>query len=339
MLANKKSSIIKLIAIAVVLVIAFILSNGLNSYYMTLINMTLIYFVCTASMSLIFGMGGQLSYCAATFMGLGAFIAAKTTTVMNFPPIMGMIAGVVGSAAIAFLFSLVLVKMKGAFFTFGTLAIVNIGTTVFQNFTPLTGGSEGTAGIPKMNLFGLILDDLQVWFFALVVIVILVFVLIQKIRTSSLGRGLMAVRDDEVAAQTLGIDVYRTKVIAFTLANALAAFAGTLVAFHNGVVSPSLFTFNVQTKFIIMTMLGGINSTMGALVGTALLQLLPEFLRFLQTYAMLIYGIGIMLLLIFMPTGIMGLIDAIYKKIRRSLNSRKKADMKAETQHTDGGEK
>ena len=333
MLTNKESILIKLAAIAVVLIGAVILSNNLNSYYMTLFNMTLIYFVCTASMSLIFGMGGQLSYCAVTFMGLGAFVAAKTTTSMGFSPIMGMIAGVVVSGVVAFLFSLVMVKMKGAFFTFGTLALVNIGSTVFQNYTPLTGGSEGTSGIPKLSLFGFQITGLKAWFYVLIVIVILVFVLIHRIRTSSLGRGLMAVRDDEVAAQTLGINVYRTKVIAFTIANALAGFGGTLVAFHNGVVSPSLFTFNVQTKFIIMTMLGGINSTLGALLGTALLQLLPEYLRFLQTYSMLVYGVGIMLLLIFMPSGIMGMIESGYKKIRKRLKEKrsKKSEVGGET--------
>lgn len=315
--SKKKQNLIKLTVVAAVLVIAFLLSGSLNSYYMTIFNMTLIYFLCTASMSLIFGMGGQLSYCTVTFMGLGAFITAKATTTFGLTPVIGMVLGVLISAAVAFVFSLVLVKMRGAFFTFGTLALVNIGGTVYQNFTPLTGGSEGTAGIPKLTLLGITFDNLKAWFFLLVVITFLAFALIQRIRTSSLGRSLMAVRDDEVAAQTLGINVYRTKVIAFTISSALAAFSGTLVALHNGVVSPSLFTFSVQTKFIIMSMLGGINSTLGALLGTALLQLLPEYLRFLQTYAMLVYGVGIVLLLVFMPTGIMGLLEAGYKKLRK----------------------
>lgn len=317
----KRKRLIAAAAVVVAIIIAFLLSNSLNSYYMTLFNMTLIYFICTASMSLIFGMGGQLSYCTVTFMGLGAFITAKSTTAFGLPPIVGLICGVVFSAVIALLLSLVLVKMRGAFFTFGTLAVVYMGATIFQNFTPLSGGSEGTAGIPKLNLFGFTFTTLKAWFYLLILVTLLVFALIQRIRVSSLGRSLMAVRDDEVAAQTLGINVYRTKAIAFTLSSALAAFSGGLIALHNGVVSPSLFTFNVQTKFIIMSMLGGINSTLGALLGTMLLQLLPEYLRFLQNYAMLVYGVGIILLLVFMPTGIMGIFESTYKKLRKMRRS------------------
>ena len=105
--SKKKQNLIKLTAVAAVLVIAFLLSGSLNSYYMTIFNMTLIYFLCTASMSLIFGMGGQLSYCTVTFMGLGAFITAKATTTFGLTPVIGMVLGVLISAAVAFVFSLV----------------------------------------------------------------------------------------------------------------------------------------------------------------------------------------------------------------------------------------
>jgi branched-chain amino acid transport system permease protein len=121
----------------------------------------------------------------------------------------------------------------------------------------------------------------------------------------------MAIRDDETAAKTLGIDVYKTKVKVFTITGVLAGMSGALLAFHNGVVSASLFTFDLQVKFVTMVMLGGVNSTWGALIGTFLIRLLPEVMRSFAKYMMLVYGICVVLLMIFMPEGIVG----IFKKL------------------------
>lgn len=322
-----RSFLHKLIPALVAIVAAILISNHLNSYVMTLINTALIYFLCVSGTSIMLGMGGQLSMCSVTFMGFGGFLAAQLATTYGLTPILALILGVIGTTIVGWLLGLVLMRLKSGFFVFGTIGLLQIGSTIFTNFRPLSGGPDGIFGLPKLVLFGYTFQTMQAWMCLLIVVTIFAILLISRIRSSSLGRSLMAVRDDEIAAYTLGVNVYRTKVIGFTISCALGGLAGGLLAFHNGVVSGSLFTFNTQLQFIIMTMLGGVNSTIGTLFGTFLVIALPELLRPLANYMTLIYGITVIVLMIFLPMGLGGLVESIYKKVIRA---RKKAAVKNE---------
>ena len=322
-----RSFLYKLIPAALVIVVASLISNHLNSYFMTLINTALIYFLCVSGQSILLGMGGQLSMCSVTFMGLGGFLAAQLVTTYGLPPVAAILLGAALTTVAGWLLGLVLMRLKSGFFVFGTIGLLQIGSTIFTNFKPLCGGPDGIFGLPKLVLFGVTFQTMQTWMILLMVITIFAILLISRIRASSLGRSLMAVRDDEIAAYTLGVNVYRTKVIGFTISCALGGLAGGLLAFHNGVVSSSLFTFNTQLQFIIMTMLGGVNSTIGTLFGTFLVIALPELLRPLANYMTLIYGITVIVLMIFLPMGLGGLVESIYKKVIRA---RKKAAVRKE---------
>lgn len=314
---KKKSFLYKLIPAAAIAGVAAAVSGSMNNYIMTLANMALIYFLCSAGLSVLFGMGGQLAMCSVTFMGLGGFLAgqlAKNYAVASLP---ALILAVAMTTIVGLLFGLVLMRLKGGFLVFGTIGLVNIGSTLYSNFTPLSGGPDGIFGIPKLQILGYTFNSMQAWFFLLMVIAVVVILLISRIRSTSLGRNLMAVRDDETAAYTLGVHVYKTKVIAFTISCALCGLAGALLAFHNGVVSYSLFTFTSQMQFVMMVMLGGVNSIVGTLAGTFLIMALPELLRSLANYMSLIYGLATILLMIFMPMGIGGIVDSSYKKFIR----------------------
>lgn len=313
-----KSFLYTLIPAVVVVVLAVIISYHLNNYYMTLINTALIYFLCVSGLAITLGMGGQLSMCSVTFMGLGGFLAAQLATNYGVAPFLALLIAVVLTTIAGYLIGLVLMRLSGGFFVFGTIGLVQIGSTIFTNFRPLSGGPDGIFGIPKLSIFGFTFLTMQAWMVLLMIIAILAILLITRIRATSLGRSLMAVRDDEIAAYTLGVNVYRTKVIGFTISCALGGLAGALLAFHNGVVSSALFTFNTQLQFVIMTMLGGVTSTIGTLLGTFLVIALPELMRPLANYMTLIYGITVIVLMIFLPMGLGGLVNSIYKKIVRA---------------------
>ncbi len=313
-----RSFLYKLIPAAVVIVIAILVSRRLNSYIMTLINTALIYFLCVSGHSILLGMGGQLSMCSVTFMGFGGFLAAQLATTYGLPVWLALTLGVIGTTILGWLLGLVLMRLRSGFFVFGTIGLLQIGSTIFTNFRPLSGGPDGIFGLPRLTVFGFTFQTMQAWMILLMFITVIAILLISRIRASSLGRSLMAVRDDEIAAFTLGVNVYRTKVIGFTISCALGGLAGGLLAFHNGVVSGSLFTFNTQLQFIIMTMLGGVNSTIGTLFGTFLVIALPELMRPLANYMTLIYGITVIVLMIFLPMGLGGLAESLYKKAVRA---------------------
>ena len=307
---------IKTVLLLVGLVLFMILTPLVSdTYAMTVVNSGLIYFLATLGISLLLGMGGQMSLAAISFMGLGAFFSGVLSKNLGWTPAVTILLSIIGVSVIAFLLGLVLFRLSGAYFTFATIGLVQIFSCIFTNFKPLSGAMDGMSGIPPLQLFGMTFDTLTEWFYLLCACGVLIAAIVERIRRTKLGRSLASVRDDEVAAQTLGVNVYMTKVIAMTIASAFAAFAGALLAHHNGAASYSLFTFTTGTRFIIMVMLGGVSSTIGTFVGTMLITVLPEYMRFLQEYLNIIYGAIVVLLMVFMPMGLAGLANHLWKKL------------------------
>ena len=148
---------------------------------------------------------------------------------------------------------------------------------------------------------------------------ILCALVVVRLRKTNLGRALSSVRDNEIAAQVMGVNVYKTKVTAFVIAAIFAGLGGALMTHTNHFVGASSFTFDQSTTFVIMAMLGGVTSTPGVFVGTLLITMLPEWLKPLQEYIRLFYGLGVMLLMVFMPMGLAGLYRKIAGQVRERL--------------------
>jgi branched-chain amino acid transport system permease protein len=266
------------------------------------------------------GMGGQMSFATISFMGIGAFTATRLCKNMGLSPVISILLSICVVMAVSWLIGLVLFRLSGAYFTFATIGLVQIVSNVLTNYKPFSGGPDGITGIPKLTIAGYTFQNLYSWFYLLAGAALCCGLIVERIRKTSLGRSLASVRDNEIAAKTLGVDTYRVKIISFVIAGAFAGLSGSLIAFHNSSISASLFSFNTSTLFVVMVMLGGVNSTVGTFVGTLLVTLLPEWLRPLTEYMRLINGVGIILLMIFMPMGLAGLLQnakAAAKKIWR----------------------
>ena len=308
-----------------------------EGYSMMVVNLGLIYSIAVYGLSVMLGMGGQLTFAAVAFMGVGAYITANLCSGrlgfwMNSSLALGV--ALFATAIIAYFIGMVLFRLKGTYFTFATIGLVQVAWSFFQSYKPLFGGPDGISGISTLNVFVWSPKNYNEWFYFLAVVVFIVALLIEKIRRTQLGRSLAAIRDNEIAAQTLGIDVYKTKVIAFTIAGVLAALAGSLYAMHSQFVSSDMFTFERATSYIIMAMLGGVNNTLGIFVGSVLVTMLPEWLRFMQQYLQLIYGVGVMLLMVFMPMGLAGVASNVCKAINRKLKKKAVSDNSKEMEAT-----
>ena len=318
-------TLVQLILFILVLLIILIIPKKLNNYQLTITNLAIIYFISSLGYTIMLGMGGMMPMATVTFMGLGAFFTAQLAKNFGLPTILAGVVAVIATSIIAYILSIMLVRLSGFYFVFGTIGLCNMMATVFQNFKPLTNGADGISGIPKLIIFGHEVRKLSDWAVLLVILAFIAAIIVSRIRKSSLGRSLMSVRDNPITAETLGVNILRTKRIAFTLGSAFSALAGMCIAFHNGVVSASLFTFNVQQSLLMMVMLGGVNSTFGALGGAFLVQMMPEVLRPIQEYLRLVQGIFLILLMIFMPMGIAGIIQSVWKRLSRRLNKKKGA--------------
>lgn len=307
--------------VAVVLVGVIILMPLINDgYNMLCLNLTLIYALCALSISIMLGMGGMMTFASVSMMGVGGYFAANMTTGrlgVVWPTSLVLILSPLFTALVAFVFGLILLRLKGTYFTFATIGLVQVSFSFYSMYKPLFGGYDGITGVPNLSIFGYSPEGYSEWFYILAFVLIIAALAIERVRRSKLGRSLAAIRDNEVAAKTLGINVYMTKVIAFTIAGALAGVAGALYAMHTKYISADMFTFKVGVRYIIMAMLGGVNNTIGVIMGAILVGMLPEWLRFLRNYMNLIYGIGIILLMIFMPMGLTGLIESWQDKRRK----------------------
>lgn len=290
-----------------------------NNYSMTVMNTVFLYYIAALGVSVLLGMTGMMSFAAVTFMGSGAAFTILFSKTLGWHPLISLLLSVVGSGVFAFLVGLVLVKLKGSYLTFATIGLVQIMSNVYINFRPIMNGSDGVSGIPKLDLVFFTPTNERQWFYVLVGFSLVCGLIVQRIRKTHLGRAMASIRDNEIAAQCLGINIYRTRLIAFVIAGCLAGLSGALFGHHNSFVTESLFTYNISLNFVVMVMLGGVNSTIGTFLGSLLVTMLPEWLRFLEQYLRLIYGIGIILLMIYMPLGLAGLYDLARMKIKKRI--------------------
>ena len=312
-----KTDKIKFLAV-ILFMLAFIVVVPMVSsdYIQTVMNSALIYFIAALGISVMLGMGGQVSFATSAFMGVGAFLTGIFSAKMGFHPLLSAVLSVILTGLFSWIMGLILFRLKGSYFTFATIALVQIAYSVFLNWREVTGGPDGIPHIPGLDFGFFRAANVKEHFYIIAVIAFLCAMVVESMKRTSYGRSLASVRDNEIAAQTLGVNVYRTKVISFVIAGVFSAIAGVLIAHNNGFISASLFTFDQSTTYVIMVMLGGVASTPGSFFGALLVTMLPEWLRPLQEYIRLIYGISVMIMMVFMPMGIAGMVKAISGKIK-----------------------
>lgn len=279
-----------------------------SSYYQRLINLALIFAILSISLNIVLGYAGQIALGHAAFFGIGAYtsalIAGGASGLMFWPAFLvaGLLTGLFG-----ILLGIPTLRLKGHYFAFATLGFGEIMRHIFYNWREVTHGMDGIGGIPAPSIGAFEFDDDRSFFYLAAAVLAMTLLFTIRMVRSKYGRRLAAIRDAEIAAGTSGIDVPRLKVVAFGLSAAMAGFAGSLYAHLTTYISPDTFIFDVTAQILSMVLIGGIGTIWGPVLGAGLLTFLPEVLRVSQAYYQLIYGAGICLLVIFLPTGLLGL--------------------------------
>lgn len=302
------------------LFLAFCLTiPGFTSRYMLrVLNIALITYLCVLSVYVILGMCGQNSFAQAGLWGVGAYITANMVLKLGLSPLTALLISSLGTAVFAFVLGFAFFRLRQYYFTFASVGLMTILNGLFMNWTKVTGGALGISNIPKFSIEGIVVNTEQGNYYLLLIICLIAYILMKVLFNSALGRSFMAIRDNEIAANCLGVNSLLTKSIAFGVSGALCGAAGALYAFLAGYLSYQTFTYQQSTMYLIMIMLGGTISPSGAIIGTMIISLMQEWVRPLQNYMMLIYGAGIMILMIVQPEGILGGGKAMYDKyIRR----------------------
>ena len=298
---------------ALVINMPFMTSN----YILRVCNIMMITYMCVLSLFVLNGMCGQSSFAQAGFWGVGAYITAISTVKGGLPSIVAMVLSILGTALLAFILGFPLFRLKRYYFTFSTVGVVMILNGLFLNWTPVTGGAMGMANIPAFNIGSLIVKTETNNYYFILFITVVVSSIIWILYKSALGRSFMAIRDNEIAANCMGINSLLTKNTAFAISGALCGISGSLFAFLAGYLSSTTFSYSQSTMYLVMLMVGGSSTPVGSIVGTTLLSILPELFRPLQDYMMLIYGVGVMILMIVLPEGLVGGGKKLYEKLTR----------------------
>ena len=278
-----------------------------NNYYMGLANLALIYIIVAIGLNFIYGYTGYISFAQAGFFGIGAYTSALLAVDghMSFwvtLPLSGLVAAVVG-----IMLGIPALKLSGHYLAMCTIGFGIIVQMILQNWTAFTHGAQGIGGIPGISLGPLALTNPTQYYYFTLVFACLAVLLSWAIEHSNLGRSFKAVREDEIAASTSGINLTFTKVFSFALSALFAGLAGSLYAHMSAYISPDTFSFDQSIIFFTMVLVGGAGTVWGPIVGAVLLTFIPELLRFLQEYYMALFGIGICLAMLFMPQGIVRL--------------------------------
>jgi branched-chain amino acid transport system permease protein len=315
---EKREKMIFLIFTLAVVITPFFLQG---SYYLNVLVFIGINTMLAVALNLLLGYAGQISLGHAAFFGLGAYISGVLTTRYGLDPWPAMVIAAVANAGLAFIIGFPILKLKGHYLAMATLGFGIIIFIVFNETVGLTGGPSGLSGIPNINIGSLVFDnDLSnyylIWIFTVVMMLLSI-----NLSQSRIGRALRAIHDSEVAARVIGVNVRILKVQIFAVSAFISAIAGSLYAHTMTFISPASFGFNFSVELVTMVIIGGLGSIYGSFLGAAILTVLPEFLRVLQDFDIVIYGLMLIIITMFLPGGLISglqqIAEFVVRKIRR----------------------
>ncbi|PLY02451.1 MAG: branched-chain amino acid ABC transporter permease [Desulfuromonas sp.] len=281
-----------------------------NPYTLGLTNQIAINAIIVLGLNLFVGYAGQISLGHAAFFGLGAYGSAIATVDFGLPawPAMALVAALVGLIALGI--GIPILRLTGHYLAMATLGLNFVFYTILLQWDEVTGGPSGYYGVPFLSIGSFEFNDEVRLHYLIWGVALLALLLCLNLVRSGVGRGLAALAGDETAAAALGVNTRSTKVKVFVLSAMLASIAGSLFAHTYSFISPGSFDIFVATDFVIMVVVGGMGSIWGSLLGAGLITMLPEWMDIFETYKDFIHGGILVLVLMFLPQGLVtGLIE------------------------------
>ena len=277
-------------------------------HYMDVMVFAGIYSILTIALCLLMGYAGQISLGHASFFGLGAYVSGVITTKYGVNPWLCILMGMAVSAIVAFVVGAPSLKLRGHYLAMATLAFCIIITIVFNENVEWTGGPDGLAFIPGISVMGYPIDSVAKYYYLVWCFVLVTLLLSLNIIRSRVGRALRSIHGSELAAGAMGVNVSKYKISVFVFSAVLASVAGSLYAHYLNFINPASFDLFVSIKLLIMIILGGMHSLWGAIVGAVLITFLNyEWLHYFEEAEGMIYGLIILVIIIFLPGGLVSI--------------------------------
>ena len=288
-------------------VVPFFMSND---FYYEVAIVALLNAMIVVGLNLLMGYAGQISLAHGAFAGLGGYISAILTSHFGLPPLVSISSALVFMALFSYLISKPILKLSGHYLAMATLGIGVIITIILNSEEELTGGTDGMS-VDGLSLLGFEFSQSWQWYLLAALLLLLIIWLTENLIDSPLGRILRSLHDSEKASGSVGVDVSHYKSVVFVISVVIATLAGSLYAFFSGFISPQEASFNHSIELVVMVVLGGMGRTYGVVIGAFILTALPQLLTSFEEYQTLIYGTIIIVVMVFMPKGVISLFDRI----------------------------
>jgi len=283
------------------------------NYLLHILVMINIYAILSLSLNILVGYTGLLSLCHATFFGIGAYASTLLMMRLGFGFILSLFLSIILSVLLSFVISVPSLRLKGDYFVLATLGFQIIAFTILYNWVDLTRGPYGISGIPRPVIFGLKIDSISSYFVLSCIIAFLCVGLFQLIGNSPFGRVLKAIREDEISSAALGKNIPRLKIIVFSISAGFAAVPGALFAGYMRYIDPTSFTLMESVFILSIIIIGGTGNISGPILGTVIMILLPELMKFLAipdsiaaNMRQILYGLLIIVIMRIKPQGLSG---------------------------------
>ena len=289
---------------------------NVGDYVLNMLMQAVTYAIAVLGMTVVLGYTGQINLAQAAFFGFGAYVVGLGTTALGLNFWLSLLLGTGVAALAGGILGLTTLRLGGHYLAMITISFQQIFDLVLNNWIDVTHGPDGVSGIERPSLLGMSLVDNRRYLLLCVVALYLLICFVWWLPNTRLGRAMRAVRENELAASVVGVHTLRTKVIAFTISSALGGISGGLYAGGFAYISPDNCNFARSVEFLTMVLLGGAQSPFGAALGTVLLVLLPEWFRFLKQIYLAAYGLAVILIMVFLPEGLWGLVNAAWRRIR-----------------------
>src|SRR6201995_3590234 len=277
-----------------------------DGYIIQLLNIAILNTIVVLGLNFVTGWTGQINFGQAAFYGLGAYttaIATKSGLPWITTPFLSAIVVIIASLALG----LPTMRLRTYYLAMTTIGFGEIIRLIIVHWEPVTGGTSGLRAIPGISIFGVGPDGQAQHYYILVVTLAFAILVASRIRHSKLGRAMIATRDSEIAAEQSGVDTVRTKLLAFMIGGIYAGLAGCLYASSIRFVSPDSFSGIQAILLMTMLIVGGMGSIVGCVIGAVALTILPEALRFLGPWYLVLYGLGVIAVIVVLPGGLASL--------------------------------
>jgi len=306
---KKISSILKWIFIGAVIFLLLVFPAIAKSRYQVhIVNNIGIWLLLSLGLNIAMGYGGQFNLALGALWGVGAYTAALLQTRLGVPFWINLPLAIIAAAIMAALVGLPSFKVRSHYLAIVTIGLGEVINLFLVNQDELTGGALGINRIKPPSLFGFPIDNDERFYYLILIMVILGYLIGRQIVGHRIGRAFRALRDDFQAARAMGVNTGFYQILAFAISGAYAGAAGALFAQWNSYISPDIFEFKSALIVLTMIMIGGMGSLPGSVVGTVLLLVLNEYLRVFERWQLVGYGVAIMVIVLFLPGGVVELV-------------------------------